>query len=122
MKGNAAWYLAVIAAMGLLAGTMALSPAYGEVTLEVLNPRGEITETPTTPPVAPVTDLAGKTIGIYWNGKPGGINFWDNIEALLKQKVPAAKVIRYEGPFEPSDAAAAAMAKEVDTFLYGVGD
>ncbi len=92
------------------------------VTLTVLDPRGEITPPPISAPAARVADLTGKKIAIYWNGKAGGDNLWDNIEALLKERLPSANVLRYDGPFDLGDAQAAEIAKEADAFFYGVGD
>ncbi len=109
---------------GILAlAMMVLSAvASASVTLEVLNPRGEIPPIPALAPAARVSDLLGKTIGIYWNGKQGGNNFWDVTEGLIKEKIPTAKLVRYKGPFDLGDKTAATFAKEVDVFLYGVGD
>jgi hypothetical protein len=92
------------------------------VTLTVLNPRGEITFPPVAAPSTRMADLTGKRIAIYWNGKAGGDNFWSNIEALVKEKLPTAVVLRYNGPFDLGDAQAAKIAKEADAFFYGVGD
>ncbi len=92
------------------------------VTLEVLNPRGEIKPPPTFAPSPRVTDLPGKKIGIYWNGKSGGNNFWDVTEELLKEKFPTATILRYKGPFDLGEKVADTLAKEVDVFIYGVGD
>ena len=92
------------------------------VTLEVMNPRAEIPPPPMSPDTARVKELAGKRIGIYWIGKAGGNNFWDNVEQLLKEKYSTAKILRYEGLFDLGDKRAAEIAKEVDTLLYGVGD
>ena len=92
------------------------------VTLEVLNPRGEIAPLPTLVPSPRVTELAGKTIGIYWNGKQGGNNFWDVTEELLKEKLPSARILRFKGPFDLGEKLAGTLAKEVDVFVYGVGD
>jgi hypothetical protein len=94
----------------------------GPVTLEVLNPRGEIPPPPFFAPSARVADLAGKKIGIYWIGKAGGNNFWDVVQEMLKQRYPTAQVLRYRGPFDLGERRATEIAKEVDTFLYGVGD
>ncbi len=96
-------------------------PAAG-VKLQVLNPRGEITLPPVLAPNARIGDLAGKKIGLYWNGKPGGNHFWNDIEQLLKEKLPSTTVLRYQGAFDLGDALAAKIAKETDAFLYGVGD
>jgi hypothetical protein len=93
-----------------------------QVKLEVLNPRGEIEPPPTLAPAPRVTDLAGKKIGIYWNGKQGGNNFWDVAEELLREKLPTATILRFRGPFDLGERLAGTLAKEVDTFIYGVGD
>jgi hypothetical protein len=108
---------AVVIAM-LIAGNLFAA----EVKLQVLNPRGEITLPPVAAPSGRAADLAGKKIGLYWNGKAGGNHFWNGIEQLLKEKLPSTGVLRYEGAFDLGDALAAKMAKETDAFLYGVGD
>ena len=94
----------------------------GDVTLVVLNPRGEITLPPVSPPSIRIGDLAGRRIGLYWNEKQGGNHFWNGIEALLKERLPGATILRYSGAFDLGDAAAEKMAKEIDAFFYGVGD
>ena len=43
-----------------------------------------------------ISDLAGKTIGIFWNGKMGGDNFCIAIEELLDEKYPTAKAVFWE--------------------------
>jgi len=90
--------------------------------LRVLNPRGERESTPARGISPRVTKIEGKRIGLYWNGKPDGDYFWYTIEELLKKKFPTTTVLRYNGPGDLGEALAAKMAKEVDTFLYGVGD
>ena len=92
------------------------------VSLEVLNPRAEF-EPPPNLAIAPrVTDLAGKKIGLYWNGKPDGNLFFDRVQELLQKKFPTITVLRHSGGFDLGDELAAKIAKEVDTFVYGVGD
>jgi hypothetical protein len=118
MKRNLICRLIVSAVVVLTAGYLFAA----EVKLHVLNPRGEITLPPVSAPSARIADLAGKKIGLYWNGKAGGDHFWNGIESLLKQKLPNTTVLRYEGSFDLGDALAAKMAKETDAFLYGVGD
>jgi hypothetical protein len=93
-----------------------------EVTLQVLNPRGEIELPPVEAPNARIPDLNGKTIGLYWNEKQGGNHFWNGIEQLLKEKLPGTAVLRYSGAFDLGDELAATIARETDAFLYGVGD
>jgi hypothetical protein len=90
--------------------------------LKVLNPRGEREAVPARGISPRVAKLDGKKIGLYWNGKPDGDYFWETIEGLLKKRVPTASVLRYNGPGDLGEALAAKIAKEVDTFLYGVGD
>jgi hypothetical protein len=106
----------------LLPGLFAAQAPKRSVTLEVMNPRAEIPSPPMSPLSPRVKDLAGKRIGIYWIGKAGGDNFWDNVDLLLKEKYPTAKILRYEGVFDLGDKRAAEIAKEVDALLYGVGD
>jgi hypothetical protein len=96
--------------------------AASDVTLHVLNPRGEITLPPLSAPNKRIPDLKGKKIGLYWNEKPGGNHFWNSIEQLLKEKLPDTTFLRYSGAFDLGDELAAKMAKETDAFLYGVGD
>jgi hypothetical protein len=96
--------------------------ASAEVAIEVLNPRGEVAPAPIFAPSARIPDLAGKKVGVYWNNKAGGEHFWDVVEAALREKAPAVKIVRFSGGFEPTDAQIAAMTKEVDAFFYGVGD
>jgi hypothetical protein len=122
MKGKVIWFLTIAVTTSFFIALSQVSPAHGDVTLVVLNPRGEVAPLPILTPAPRLATLAGKRVGIYWNNKAGGNYFWDVIEAELKAKAPATKIVRYDGPFDPGDARAAAMAKEVDAFLYGVGD
>ena len=94
----------------------------GGVTLQVLNPRGEIELPPVSAPSVRIADLAGKRIGLYWNEKAGGNHFWNGIEQLLKEKLPDTNILRYQGAFDLGDTLAGKIAKETDAFLYGVGD
>jgi hypothetical protein len=97
-------------------------PSLADVTIEVLNPRGEI-EPPKSVGLSPrLTDLSDKTIGLYDIGKEGFAQFLDVTEKLLKQKYPSAKIKRYNGAFDIGQRLAVKIAKEVDTVLYGSGD
>jgi len=96
--------------------------ASGDVTLEVLNPRGEIELPPVAAPSGRIADLSGKKIGLYWNEKQGGNHFWNGIEKLLKERLPETTILRYSGAFDIGDTLAAKVAQETDAFLYGVGD
>jgi hypothetical protein len=66
-----------------------------------------------------VTDLAGKKIAIIWDGKKGGDNFCAAVEELLNERYPTATTFRLV--WGDADAAEKAK-KEMDTFIYGVGD
>ncbi len=122
MKQRFKVLLAVVAAAAFMMGLYAVPVAHTAVTLEVLNPRGEIAALPSLAPSARIADLAGKKIGIYWIGKQGGNNFWDEVEVLLKAKFPKAQVVRYQGAFDLGADMAGKVAKECDAFIYGVGD
>lgn len=92
------------------------------LSLEVMNPRAAIPPPPSVTPSPRVADLAGKRIGLYWIGKPGGDNFFDGLEQILKQKYPTASMVRYRGGFDLGDARSEVLKKEVDVVVYGVGD
>jgi hypothetical protein len=109
----------VLLLLGLLTGCTTQTES---ITLEVMNPRGEIPPPPFFAPSPRVKELSGKRIGIYWIGKAGGDNFWDGVDELLRGKYSSATILRYRGPFDLGDERAAKIAKEVDTILYGVGD
>jgi hypothetical protein len=49
-------------------------------------------------------------------------NFYTVFEELLKKKYPSIKVKTMRGAFLIRDDDAKALAKEVDAFIYGVGD
>jgi hypothetical protein len=124
MNRKFAGMLSAFVAFGLLTTPILTDKASAApaVKLIVLNPRGEITPPPVATPSARVADLTGKKLAIYWNGKSGGDNFWNNIETLVKEKLPDTVVLRYNGPFDLGDVQAAKIAKEADAFFYGVGD
>jgi hypothetical protein len=124
MKWKISWNAVSVAVSGFLMLCMLSCKASSteEISLTVLNPRGEITPPPIVAPAGRVADLSGRKIAIYWNGKAGGDNLWNNVEALLKEKIKNPNILRYEGPFDLGDALAAKIAHEVDAFIYGVGD
>jgi hypothetical protein len=118
MKRNLACICLTWIVVALAAGNASIA----QVALQALNPRGEITLPPVSSPSARIADLAGKRVGLYWNGKAGGNHFWNSIEQLLKEKLPKTTVLRYEGAFDLGDSLASKIAKETDAFFYGVGD
>ncbi len=92
------------------------------VELELLNPRGLIESQPALVPAHRVGDLAGKRVGLYWNSKPGLDNFYTVFEELLKERYPTATTNLLRGAFEIRDDDVDAWVKEIDTFVYAVGD
>ncbi len=93
-----------------------------KVELKLLNPRGVVEAKSTLAPAPRLTDLAGKRIGLYHNGKPGLDNFYKVFEELLKKKYPTATANLIRGSFEITDKDAETWAPQIDTFVYGVGD
>ena len=91
-----------------------------KVSITCINPQG-VFEVPAPSGLtnARVKDLAGKKIGIFWDGKKGGDNFCIAVEEILNKRYPTASTIRLVwGDVEAAEKAK----KEVDTFIYGVGD
>jgi hypothetical protein len=94
----------------------------GKVRLEVLNPRGQIEAKKTFAPSPRVKDLSGKRVGLYWNSKPGMDNFYTVFEELLKKRYPTTATTLLRGAFLIRDDDAEAWQKDIDAFVYGVGD
>ncbi len=97
----------------------------GSITLEVLNPRGEIPPIRVTGIVARVRDLDGKKIGLIDNTKAGAEYFLDATEELLKKKFPGATILRFrksEGAINPAPKMYSAVAEKCDAFIYATGD
>lgn len=92
------------------------------VELDVLNPRGVIEPLPTYAPNQRISDLAGKVVGFYSNGKDGMENFYTVFAELLKKKWPTAKTTFLSGDYIINDKDADEWVPQIDTFLYGVGD
>ncbi len=109
----------IVVSLGLFVNP---SAAPAEVVLEVMNPRGEISGAPYRLPNASISDLSSKRVALYWNGKDGGDNLLSALEEVLRAKYPKSIIIRYQGTHQISDQLADKIAKEADTFIYGVGD
>jgi len=123
MKRHCIWaILATLSILSVQCISSCTALTSEDVTLVVLNPRGEITLPPVSAPSGRIGDLAGRKIGLYWNEKQGGDHFWNGIESLLKEKLPQATVVRFSGAFDLGDTMAEKIAEETDAFLYGVGD
>ena len=123
MKKNANWLLAFALVIGSLcvAGTAA-----AQVTIEVMNPRGEIPP-PKTLGISPRGgSLDGKKIVLIDNGKYGASNFLDVLAAMLKEKYPTATVVMYPKPAAQTITDLPkwypTVKQQGDLFVFGVGD
>jgi hypothetical protein len=63
-------------------------------TWELVNPEGAA-RPPSLSPAARPTDLRGATIGLAWNGKPGGEEALEEIARLLNARVGGLNFIKY---------------------------
>src|SRR4030042_1831146 len=90
------------------------------VSFEVLNPEAEMIMASDISIITPrIKDLLRKNIGLIWAGKSGGEFFLDALEVLLQKKYPSATISRYTRGVGDSEER---ILREVDTFVYAVGD
>ena len=66
------------------------------VELEVANPVALSASVKITP-AGRIADLADKTIGLYWNFKPGGNIGLDRVAALLSERYPSVTFRHFQG-------------------------
>lgn len=92
------------------------------VSLELLNPRGEIEPPPIYTPSPRLSGLEGRKIGLYSNGKQGVDHFFTAIEDLLKQRYPDITTKRLTGAFEIRDEEVEGFISDIDAFIYAIGD
>ena len=92
------------------------------VSLELLNPRGEIEPPPVYSPSPRLPSLSGKKIGMYSNGKQGVDHFFTAIEELLKQRYADITTKRLTGAFEIRDGEVDDFISDIDGFIYAIGD
>jgi len=123
MRKNANWFLAVALVIAALCAT---GMASAQVTIEVMNPRGEIPP-PKTLGISPRGgSLDGKKIVLIDNGKYGASNFLDVLAAMLKQKYPTATVVMYPKPAAQTITDLPkwypTVKQQGDLFVFGVGD
>jgi hypothetical protein len=123
MKKNTNWLLAFALVVGSLCVAGAVS---AQVTIEVMNPRGEIPP-PKTLGISPRGgSLDGKKIVLIDNGKFGASNFLDVLAAMLKQKYPTATVVMYPKPAAQTITDLPkwypTVKQQGDLFVFGVGD
>ena len=123
MKRNRIWFCAAALLAGGLCATGAAS---AQVTLEVMNPRGEIPP-PKTLGISPRGGgLDGKKIVLIDNGKYGASNFLTVLADMLKQKYPTATIVMYPKPAAQTITDLPkwypTVKQQGDLFVFGVGD
>ncbi|MGA9883071.1 MAG: hypothetical protein WBQ34_05045 [Candidatus Acidiferrales bacterium] len=100
--------------------------AEAHLTLEVMNPRGEIPAPPTVGINARVPDLAGKKIVLVDNGKFGAGNFLEVLGEMLNQKYPTAAIVMHPKPAAQTITNVPnwypTVKQQGDLFVFGVGD
>ena len=92
------------------------------VSLDLLNPRGEVEKPPVYSPSPRLSDLSGKHIGLYSNKKNGVDHFFTALETLFKNRYPDITFSRLAGGFEIKDEDAGTFAAEIDGYIYAIGD
>jgi len=92
------------------------------VSLQLMNPRGEIDVPPVYNPSPRLSSLEGKKIGMYSNSKQGVDHFFTAIEDLLKQRYPDITIKRLTGAFEIRDEEVDGFISDIDAFIYAIGD
>ena len=111
----------------VFACVLSITPATaqsGAVTLEVMNPRGEISPKPLLGIQPRVSGLAGKKIGLVDNTKTGVKLFFDRLEQELKGRFPTATILRFRktGYSDRQEALYKEVAAKSDTFIFAIGD
>ncbi len=117
---------AVLALAFYMASLVVAGTASAQVTLDVMNPRGEIPPPPTVGISPRVNALAGKRIVLIDNGKFGASNFLDVVAQILKQKYPTATIVMYPKPAAQTITDLPhwypTVKQQGDLFVFGVGD
>jgi len=123
MMGITKWKFAFPLLVGALvsAGT-----ARAQVTLEVMNPRGEVPPPPTVGISPRVSSLDGKKIVLVDNGKFGADNFLEVVGKMLKARYPTATIVMYPKPSAQTITNLPnwypTVKQQGDLFVFGVGD
>jgi hypothetical protein len=95
-----------------------------EVSLGVLNPRGELPPLKSEGLSPRVADLAGKRIALVANYKAGAELFLTKICDLLKEKYPTATFLRFKLEKRPKGDTKgfSEIANQCDVFIHSTGD
>lgn len=95
---------------------------------EVLNPWAEVNPAPLKGISAPVSDLAGKRIGLFFNSKRSTPLIMTVVERTLKERFPTAEFSSFHFPWYQEVAGSsdeprlAEWLKGIDAVIGAVGD
>ena len=121
----------LLTALLLAVGISWAGPQKAAVTLEVLNPLGEINPPPTLGLNPRIPDLNGKSVALMDNWKTGGVYLQDRFEELLKKRYPDIKILRTTKPqgregggrlIYSAESWYPEVAKSADAFIYTIAD
>ena len=90
-----------------------------EVTLKVLNPRGEVEIVPTVSASPRLSSLAGKKIGIVINGKTGGEMLLPYVQEAIKKRIPDIEFRKWLVPHQESPVVKEPILKEIAEYADG---
>ncbi|HXX71467.1 MAG TPA: hypothetical protein VEI55_04180 [Candidatus Acidoferrum sp.] len=123
MNRNGNWLRATTLVVG---GLCLAATASAQVTVEVMNPRGEIPPPPTIGISSRLSSLDGKKIVLVDNGKFGADNFLNVLAVMLKQKYPNATIVMYPKPAAQTITDMPkwypTVKQQGELFIFGVGD
>jgi len=123
MNRNGNWLRATTLVVG---GLYLAATASAQVTVEVMNPRGEIPPPPTIGISSRLSSLDGKKIVLVDNGKFGADNFLNVLAVMLKQKYPNATIVMYPKPAAQTITDMPkwypTVKQQGELFIFGVGD
>ena len=123
MKGAIRLHLVFALLVGAI---VSASAASAQVTLEVMNPRGEIPPPPTMGIIPRMSNLDGKKIVLIDNGKFGADNFLEVVGKMLKDRYPTATIVMYPKPSAQTITSLPkwypTVKQQGDLFVFGVGD
>ena len=95
--------------------------------LQVLNPVADIVTGKKTSAASRLGSLLGKTIGLYWNGKPGGTALLEHTTNLLKLRYTDIEFRNYVGNVgaamrQMTSEQADSISKECDAVIGATAD
>ena len=92
-------------------------------TLEVLNPVADMPADSKSMKAAPrPTTLDGKTVGLYWNFKPGGKDALERVGEAIKARFKDVTVKMYSAPRPVPKSVLAAITSECDVVVGSTAD